>query len=88
MDKETVINIEFTPEEAKLVNAYAASHNMSVSEYIIEATKEKIKSPEEMVDVEVFIPLWLDRKVRERHINLSDVLQKALISKLNEKDGH
>ena len=87
MDKETVINIEFTPEEAKLVNAYAASHNMSVSEYIIEATREKIKSPEEMVDVEIFLPLWMERKARERHLDLSDILQKALILKLNEKDG-
>lgn len=88
MDKETIVDIEFTPEDENLIKSYAGAHRMSVSEYIIEAVREKIESPEEMVDVEVFIPLWLDRKVRERHINLSDVLQKALISKLNEKDGH
>lgn len=87
MEKEITVDIEFTPEEAKLVNAYAASHNMSVSEYIIEATKEKIKSPEEMVDVEIFLPLWMERKAREQHLDLSDILQKTLISKLNKKDG-
>lgn len=42
---------------------------------------------EEMVDVDVFIPVWMDKKAKEQNINLSEVLQKALISKLNEKDG-
>ena len=43
MEKEKVIEIDFTPEEEKLVRAYAAVHNMSVSDFIIEVVKEKIK---------------------------------------------
>ena len=50
--------------------------------------EEKKESTEEMVHVEVSIPAWMDRKAREQGIDLSEVLQKALISKLNEKDGH
>lgn len=87
MEKETVVDIEFTPEEEKLVKTYAAAHNMSVSDFIIEATKAKIESSEEMVEVPVYIPAWMDRKARKRNIDLSAVLQKALISAINEKDG-
>lgn len=60
---------------------------MSVSDFIVECVREKIAFSEEMVNVEVSIPVWMDRKAREQGIDLSEVLQKALISKLNEKDG-
>lgn len=49
--------------------------------------KKKIESPEEMVNVEVDIPVWMDRKVRKQNIDLSEVLQKALISILTKKGG-
>ena len=87
MKKETTVDIEFTPEVENLIKACAAAHNMSVSDFIVECVREKIASPEEMVNVEVSIPVWMDRKAREQGIDLSEVLQKALISKLNEKDG-
>ena len=87
MEKETIVDIEFTPEEEKLVRAYAAAHNMSVSDFIVECVREKIKSPEEMVEVEIALPVWLDKKARKHKIDLSAVLQKALISAINEKDG-
>ena len=87
MEKETVVDIEFTPEEEKLVRAYAAAHNMSVSDFIVECVRKKIEAPEEMVEVEITLPAWLDRKACKHNIDLSTVLQKALISAINEKDG-
>lgn len=87
MEKEITIGIEFSPEVEKLIKACAAAHNMSVSDFIVECVRKKIESTEEMVNVEVSIPVWMDRKTREQGIDLSEVLQKALISKLNEKDG-
>lgn len=87
MEKEITVDIEFTPEVEKLIKACATAHNMSVSNFIVECVREKIASHEEMINVEVSIPVWMDRKAREQGIDLSEVLQKALISKLNEKDG-
>ncbi len=87
MEKEITVDLEFTPGVEKLIKAYAAAHNMSVSDFIVECVRKKIESPEEMGNVEVSIPVWMDRKAREQGIDLSEVLQKALISKLNEKDG-
>lgn len=87
MKKETTVDIEFTPEVEKLIKVCAAAHNMSVSDFIVKCVREKIASHEEMVNVEVSIPVWMDRKAQKQGIDLSEVLQKALISKLNEKDG-
>lgn len=87
MEKEITVDIELTPEQKKFVKAYAAAHNMSVSDFIVECVRKKIESPEEMVNVEDDIPVWMDRKVQEQNIDLSEVLQKALISILNKKGG-
>lgn len=87
MEKEITVDIEFAPEVEKLIKACAATHNMSVSDFIVKCVREKIASHEEMVNAEVSIPVWMDRKAREQGVDLSEVLQKALISKLNEKDG-
>lgn len=87
MKKEITIDIEFTPEVENLIKACAAAHNMSVSDFIVECVRKKVESHEEMVNVEIALPVWLDRKAREHSIDLSEVLQKVLISILNEKDG-
>lgn len=44
MEKETIVEVNFTPEEEKLINAYAASKNMTVSEFIINSVMNKIKN--------------------------------------------
>lgn len=44
MEKETIIEVNFTPEEEKLINDYAASKNMTVSEFIIYSVMNKIKN--------------------------------------------
>lgn len=44
MEKETIIEVNFTPEEEKLINSYAASKNMTVSEFIIDSVMNKIKN--------------------------------------------
>ena len=44
MEKETIIEVNFTPEEEKLINDYATSKNMTVSEFIIDSVMNKIKN--------------------------------------------
>ncbi len=78
MEKETIVNIEFTPNEEKIIRSYAAAHNMSISDYVVQIIKEKIATLEKTVEVEVWLPAWLDKKATEQNIDLSAVLQDAL----------
>ncbi len=47
----------------------------------IEAYKKKMNS--KAVRKNVSIPAWLDQRAQEEHINLSRVLQEALLEKMN-----
>ena len=67
------------PEKGKF--SYAGKSIVTLIDIDMDAYKKKLNS--KAVRKNVSIPAWLDQRAQEEHMNLSHVLQEALMEKMN-----